>query len=89
MFGKQKQKPRGYDLVALRTHPGANPDHLSPTGRAARYAVTRELFKMAGKKRVKTGEIRVITVIDKSRWLPHNGAREMARRVRQMEAHRG
>lgn len=89
MFGKQKPKPRGYDLAALRTHPGANPDHSFPTGRARRYVVTREFFEEGRFGKKKTGEATVITVLDKSRWRPHNGAREMARRVRQMEARRG
>ena len=80
MFGKKKPKPPGYDLAALRAHPGANPEHSFPTGRA-RWVIGEF-------KRRNGSTFRLITVRDRSRWLPHNGPRQMARRVRQMEARR-
>ncbi|MCZ8098164.1 MAG: hypothetical protein O9972_09630 [Burkholderiales bacterium] len=63
-----------YSIKALRGHDGANPNHTHPAGRAYRAVAVYN-----------TGR-HVISVKDTSRWKPHNGKREMARRVRKMEA---
>ena len=66
---------RNYPVAALAVHPGANVNH-NP-------------FHFSRKKTIKhpiTGEQITFIALPRNpgRWMPHNGQREMARRVRQM-----
>lgn len=63
-----------YPIKTWLTHPGRNPAH-NP-----RYTGRRFTVKVPDR----SGELREVTMYgarNPSRWLPHQGAREMARRA--------
>lgn len=60
-----------YDLKRWRAHPGRNPEH-DPRGPRFRYRRVRDQL---------TGRMRTARIPNPSRWLPHQGTAEKARRA--------
>lgn len=64
-----------YTEKALRQHPGANPNR-GINGRCGYFW---------GRKKKRDGSFSTLTVIDASRWIPHQSEREMSRAARRTE----
>ena len=68
-----------YPAKALKSHPFANP-HRGQCGKSGQFAGF--YLRSLGRQR---GTVRVLSVADASRWLPHQGKQEIERRRRQRE----